>query len=228
MDRTAPSRSPESPCPRPPVPDGSETVSGRSPEASSRRLRTPRFRLTAVLALSLLALSVPAVAAAGPGADRQEEPPTPEEKLAEMGIELGEPSPPVANYVKAVRTGNLVFLAGHGPAGELDDSVTGKVGRDLTVEQGYEAARRTAISLLTSLKAEIGELSRVVRVVRVFGMVNAVEGFTRQPAVINGCSDLLVELFGDAGRHARAAVGMASLPMDIAVEIEMVVEVEPE
>jgi enamine deaminase RidA (YjgF/YER057c/UK114 family) len=103
--------------------------------------------------------------------------------------------------------------------------VTGKVGRDLTIDQGYRAARRTAIALITSLKAEIGDLRKVQRVVRVFGMVNAVEGFTQQPEVINGASDLLVAVFGERGRHARAAVGMASLPRNIAVEIEMVVEV---
>lgn len=150
----------------------------------------------------------------------------PEARLAELGIELGEPGAPVANYVKAVRSGNLVFLAGHGPRGSLDEMPLGKVGADLTIEQGYEAARSTAIGLLESLKAEIGDLSKVRRVVRVFGMVNAVEGFGQQPEVINGCSDLLVEVFGERGRHARAAVGMASLPRSIPVEIEMVVEVE--
>jgi enamine deaminase RidA (YjgF/YER057c/UK114 family) len=149
----------------------------------------------------------------------------PEAKLATMGIKLGEPEPPIANYVKAVQTGNLIFLAGHGPTAPLDATVTGKVGRDLTIEQGYEAARRTAIALLTSLKAQIGDLKRVQRVVRVFGMVNAVEGFTQQPEVINGASDLLVAVFGERGRHARAAVGVASLPRNMAVEIEMVVEV---
>jgi enamine deaminase RidA (YjgF/YER057c/UK114 family) len=149
----------------------------------------------------------------------------PEAKLAAMGIKLGAPEQPIANYVKAVRTGNLIFLAGHGPTPPLDATVTGKVGRDLTIEQGYEAARRTAISLLISLKAEVGDLGKVRRIVKVFGMVNAVEGFTQQPEVINGASDLLVAVFGDRGRHARAAVGVASLPRNIAVEIEMVVEV---
>ena len=148
---------------------------------------------------------------------------SPEARLAELGIELPEPSQPVANYVKWVQTGNLIFLAGHGPC---DIRVTGKVGADLTIEQGYEQARETAICLLGSLKAAIGDLSRVKRIVRVYGMVNATEDFTQHPEVINGCSDLLVEVFGDRGRHARAAVGMASLPRNIAVEIEMVVEVE--
>lgn len=151
----------------------------------------------------------------------------PEARLAELGIELYEPPPPVANYVKAVQTGNLVFLAGHGPT-KLDGSgyLTGQVGTDLTIEEGYEAARLVGIALLSSLKAEIGDLSRVKRIVRVFGMVNAPAGFTQQPEVINGASDLLVDVFGERGKHARAAVGMGSLPRNIAVEIEMVVELE--
>jgi len=151
----------------------------------------------------------------------------PETRLAELGIELYEPPPPVANYVRAVTTGNLVFLAGHGPT-KLDGSgyVTGKIPTDLSIEEGYDAARLTAIALLSTLKAEIGDLSRVKRVVRVFGMVNAVPEFGQQPVVINGASDLLVEVFGDRGKHARAAVGMGSLPRGISVEIEMVVEIE--
>ena len=151
---------------------------------------------------------------------------SPEAKLAAMGIELGDPPPPVANYVHAVRTGNLVFLAGHGPAESDGTYITGKVPSAVSIEEGYEAARVTAIALLSSLKAEIGELSKVKRIVRVFGMVNSEADFTEQPAVINGASDLFVEIFGDAGRHARAAVGMVSLPIGISVEIEMVVEVE--
>ena len=151
----------------------------------------------------------------------------PEARLKALGIELGDPAPPVANYVRAVITGNLVFLAGHGPTQADGTFATGKVGSDVTIEQGYEAARLTAVSLLTSLKKEIGDLGRVRRIVRVFGMVNAVEGFGQQPEVINGASDFLVEVFGDRGRHARAAVGMASLPRNISVEIEMVVEIDP-
>lgn len=151
---------------------------------------------------------------------------TPEHKLAELGIELPELGSPVANYVRAVQTGNLVFLAGHGPVDADGNFVTGTVGIDLTQEEGYAAARLTGIRLLASLKAEIGDLDRVVRIVRVFGMVNAAPGFGNQPEVINGASDLFVEVFGEArGKHARAAVGMASLPRNIAVEIEMVVEV---
>jgi enamine deaminase RidA (YjgF/YER057c/UK114 family) len=148
-----------------------------------------------------------------------------EQRLKELGLVLPSPARPVANYVPAVRTGNLLFLAGHGPCGELSEQVRGKVGRDRTVEEGYEAARQTALCLLATLKAELGDLNKVKRIVRVFGMVNAVEGFTQQPQVINGCSDLLVALFGDRGKHARAAVGMASLPLNLTVEIEMVVEV---
>jgi enamine deaminase RidA (YjgF/YER057c/UK114 family) len=152
--------------------------------------------------------------------------PDPEARLAELGIVLPEPSVPVANYVKAVRSGNLVFLSGHGPYRSDGTLVKGKLGKDLSIEEGYEAARLTGIALLSSLKSEIGDLSKVRRVVKVFGMVNVDPSFTDQPKVINGCSDLLVEVFGERGRHARAAVGMASLPVGIAVEIDMVVEVE--
>jgi len=150
----------------------------------------------------------------------------PQAKLESLGIELPTPPAPVANYVRTVRTGNLVFTSGHGPMKPDGSLVKGKVGKDLTVEEGYESARLTAIALLASLKKEIGDLSRVRRIVKVTGMVNSAPGFIDQSQVINGCSDLLVEVFGDRGRHARAAVGMASLPMGIAVEIEMVVEVE--
>ncbi len=147
-------------------------------------------------------------------------------KLAELGIVLQDPTPPVANYVKAVRTGNLLFLAGAGPSKPGGGYIQGKVGDDLTVEQGYEAARLTGIAQLSVLKSELGDLNRVVRIVKVHGMVNAIEGFTDHPEVINGFSDLMVEVFGDKGKHARAAVGMASLPRNIAVEVELVVEVK--
>lgn len=149
-----------------------------------------------------------------------------EARLQALGITLPTPPPPVANYVRSVRTGNLVFLAGHGPLKPDGGYVTGKVGRDLTLEEGYAAARLTGLALLASLKAEIGDLNKVTRIVKVTGMVNATPDFTEQPQVINGFSDLMVEVFGEArGKHARAAVGMASLPINIAVEIEMVVEV---
>lgn len=150
----------------------------------------------------------------------------PQGRLTALGIELPEPPAPVANYVRAVRTGNLVFLSGHGPVRADGTYVTGKLGIDLTLDEGYQAARLTAVALLASLRQEIGDLGKVRRVVKVTGMVNSAPDFTDQPKVINGCSDLLVEVFGDRGRHARAAVGMASLPIGIAVEIEMVVEVD--
>ena len=148
-----------------------------------------------------------------------------DQRVKALGIELYKPDPPVANYVRTVRSGHLVFVAGHGPRKADGGYIRGKVGRDLTLEQGNEAARITAISLLSSLKAELGTLNKVKRIVRVFGMVNATEDFTDHPKVINGCSDLLVDIFGENGKHARAAVGMASLPGNIAVEIEMIVEV---
>ena len=150
----------------------------------------------------------------------------PQAKLESLGIVLPTPPAPVANYVRTVRTGSLVFTSGHGPMRPDGTLVKGKLGKDLTVEEGYEAARLTAIALLASLSKELGDLAKVRRVVKVTGMVNSDPGFTDQSKVINGCSDLLVEVFGDRGRHARAAVGMSSLPMGIAVEIEMVVEVE--
>lgn len=150
-----------------------------------------------------------------------------EERLSDLGIELQVPGAPLANYVNAVRTGNLVFMAGKGPRLPEGGNVTGKVGDSLTVEQGYEAARLSGIAQLAALKVEIGNLNKVVRIVKVTGMVNATAEFTDHPEVINGYSDLMVEVFGDRGKHARAAVGMVSLPRDIAVEIEMVVEVTP-
>jgi enamine deaminase RidA (YjgF/YER057c/UK114 family) len=149
-----------------------------------------------------------------------------ETKLKKMGLELPPAARPMANYVTAVRTGNLVFLSGHGPVKEDGTLITGKVGLDLSLQEGYEAARRVAVVLLGSLKAEIGDLDKVRRVVKLLGMVNCQPDFVDHPKVINGASDLLVEIFGDRGTHARSAVGMSSLPMDICVEIEMVVELE--
>lgn len=147
-----------------------------------------------------------------------------EERIKELGIDLPSAANPVANYVNAVRTGNLIFLAGKGPSKD-GDYVRGKVGTDLTIEEGYEAARLTGIQQLAVLKAELGDLNKVVRTVKVLGMVNAGPDFTNQPEVINGFSDLMVEVFGERGKHARAAVGMGSLPRGIACEIEMIVEV---
>ncbi|MFC1561113.1 RidA family protein [Candidatus Latescibacterota bacterium] len=149
-----------------------------------------------------------------------------EKRIRELGIQLRIPAPPVANFVHSVRSGNLVFLAGHGPLMSDGTWMTGKVGRDIDIDEGKKAARLTAINLLSSLKAEIGDLNKVKRIVKVLGMVNSDESFTDQPQVMNGCSDLLVDVFGDRGKHARAAVGMASLPFGIPVEIEMIVEVE--
>jgi enamine deaminase RidA (YjgF/YER057c/UK114 family) len=151
---------------------------------------------------------------------------SPEEKLKSIGIELPAPSKPIANYVSAVRTGNLIFLAGKGPAKADGSYITGKPGKDLTIEQGYEAARLTAINQLAALKDAIGDLSKVKRVVKVLGMVNSDPDFKDHPKVINGFSDLIVAVFGEKGKHARSAVGMCSLPMNMAVEVEMIVEVE--
>jgi enamine deaminase RidA (YjgF/YER057c/UK114 family) len=149
-----------------------------------------------------------------------------EAKLAEMGFSLPEPPAPVGNYVGAVQTGNLLFVAGHGPS-RVDAStiLAGKVGRDLTTEQAYDTAQAVMLNCLASIKRELGDLDRVQRVVKLLGMVNCTEDFVDPPKVINGASDLLVELYGDAGRHARSAVGMQQLPMNIPVEIEMIVEV---
>jgi enamine deaminase RidA (YjgF/YER057c/UK114 family) len=151
-----------------------------------------------------------------------------EERLAELGVTLPAPMAPGGNYVPVVRTGSLVFCSGAGPIGADGSVVTGKVGADVDLEQARHAARLTGLQLLAVLRAELGSLNRVVRVVKLLGMVNCAPGFNRTPEVINGCSELLIEVFGDAGRHARSAVGMAELPRDISVEIELVAEVEPE
>lgn len=149
-----------------------------------------------------------------------------EAKLEKMGIKLPVLGKPVANYVHAVTSNNWVFLAGKGPRKEDGKNIVGKLGKDLTVKEGYEAAKWAGINLLAALKGEIGDLNRVVRIVKVKGMVNAIPEFTDHSKVINGFSDLMVEAFGDKGKHARAAVGMSSLPGNMAVEIEVVVEIE--
>ena len=152
----------------------------------------------------------------------------PEAKLKELGIVLPTPGAPIANYVNAVRTGNLLFLAGKGPTGPDGKDIAGRLGKDMTVEQGYQAARSVAINHLAVLKAELGDLNRVTRIVKVLGMVNSDPAFTQQPAVVNGYSDLMVAVFGaEKGKHARSAVGMATLPNGIAVEVEVVVEIAP-
>lgn len=153
---------------------------------------------------------------------------SPEENLQELGIELPIPAKSIANYVGATRVGDVVFLSGHIPRKADGSLVAGKVGSDLSIEDGYDAARLCGIGLLATLKAEIGDLSKVRRVLKVFGMVNATDTFTGHSQVINGCSDLLVEVFGEKGRHARAASGFSSLPLGSAVEVEMIVQVEPQ
>jgi enamine deaminase RidA (YjgF/YER057c/UK114 family) len=151
---------------------------------------------------------------------------TPEERLTELGLELPELPQPIGNYVGAVQTGNLLFLSGKGPDLVGGRRWLGKLGAELTTEEGYQAARDTMLNLLAVLRAELGDFSRVRRVVKLLGMVNSTPTFSEQPKVINGASDLLVNIFGDKGRHARSAVGMQSLPNGIPVEIEMIVETE--
>jgi enamine deaminase RidA (YjgF/YER057c/UK114 family) len=149
-----------------------------------------------------------------------------EARLKELKIELPPVGKPIANYVHVVRSGNLLFLAGKGPSNAEGIFTTGKVGKDLTLEEGKAAARLTAINQLAVLKAELGDLNKVKRVVKVLGMVNCEADFKDHPKVINGFSDLMVEVFGEKGKHARSAVGMCSLPNNMAVEIELVVEIE--
>lgn len=151
---------------------------------------------------------------------------SPEHKMTAMGLRLPAMSKPMANYVRYVQTGNLIFLAGHGPTRTDGSQITGKLGKDMSIEQGYDAAKVTALNLLATLKEAVGDLSKVKRIVKVNGYVNSTPEFIDHPKVINGCSDLLVALFGEKGKHARAAMGMVALPSNIAVEIEMVVEVE--
>jgi enamine deaminase RidA (YjgF/YER057c/UK114 family) len=148
-----------------------------------------------------------------------------ESKLTEMGITLPSAPKPVAAYIPAVRVGELLFLSGTGPFKDGAIAFTGKLGRDLTVEQGYEAARVTLLNALAITRQELGTLDRVVRVVRLTGHVASAEGFTQQPAVINGASDLLVQIFGEAGRHARLALGAAELPLNMAIELELILQV---
>jgi enamine deaminase RidA (YjgF/YER057c/UK114 family) len=149
-----------------------------------------------------------------------------EERIKTLGINLIKPSAPIANYVKYVQVGNLIFLSGHGPDKPGGGVVTGKLGSDLVVEDGQAAARLTGISLLSTLKVAIGDLNRVKRIVKVLGLVNSTPDFIQQPLVMNGFSNLMVEVFGDRGKHARSAVGVNSLPNNFAVEIEMIVELK--
>jgi enamine deaminase RidA (YjgF/YER057c/UK114 family) len=142
------------------------------------------------------------------------------QRLEALGIVLPAVFPPAGNYLGCVIDGGIVHVGGHGPVAG-SEIVRGKVGRDLSLEQGRAAARMTALSILATLQTELGDLDRIERFIKVFGMVNVAPGFDRTPAVIDGCSDLLVEVFGDAGRHTRSAVGLAELPFGIAVEIEL-------
>ena len=175
------------------------------------------FRIRYVVLLVILCAVHGRDAAARPAYD-------PEARIAEMKLMLPKPDVPIANFVKAVRTGNLLFLAGHGECG--DQRLIGKVGDGITVDRAYASARNVGLCLLATVKAELGDLRKVKRIVKVLGMVNATPQFKDHPKVINGCSDLLVAVFGDRGRHARSAVGMASLPTGMTVEIEMVVEID--
>jgi enamine deaminase RidA (YjgF/YER057c/UK114 family) len=145
-----------------------------------------------------------------------------EQRLQELGIALPEPVQPVATYVRWVQTGNLLFVSGTGPS---ESAPKGKLGADLTVEQGQQVAREVGLQIIATAKAALGDLDRVTRVVKVLGMVNSAPDFGDQPKVINGCSDLFVEVFGEAGRHTRSAVGFVALPGQIAVEIEATFEV---
>jgi enamine deaminase RidA (YjgF/YER057c/UK114 family) len=149
---------------------------------------------------------------------------TPEAKLAAMGLTLPDVPKPVANYVPFKCDGNILYLSGQGPRGNDGTMLTGKVGRDVTVEQGYEHAKLVGLGLLAAARAVAGDLAKI-EVLKVLGMVNAVPEFTQQPEVINGCSDLFVAVLGERGRHARSAVGMGSLPRNISVEIEAVMRI---
>jgi len=150
---------------------------------------------------------------------------SPEENLNKSGIKLQELKSPVANYVHAVRTGNLIYLSGKGPQQENGEYLKGKLGKEISIEQGYQAARLTGTIHLAVLKQELGELSKVKRIIKVNGYVNSEDNFYDQPKVMNGYSDLMVEIFGDKGKHARTALGVNTLPFNMLVEVEMIVEV---
>jgi enamine deaminase RidA (YjgF/YER057c/UK114 family) len=149
-----------------------------------------------------------------------------EARLKKLGITLPPRSTPVANYIPSVRVGKLLFTAGHVPIRDGKPTVRGKLGRELSVEEGYKIARDVGLHLLATVRGALGSLDKVKRVVKVLAMVASAEGFTDQPKVINGLSDLMVEVFGEAGRHARSAVGLAELPLGVPIEIEMILEVK--
>jgi len=148
-----------------------------------------------------------------------------DKKLQELDIQLKTPSKPVANYVNIRQAGKTLYLAGKGSRNKDGSLITGKVGQDLTIEEGYAAARSIAVQQIAVLKDHLGDLNKVKQILKVTGMVNATPEFTNQPEVINGFSDLMVEVFGESGKHARAAVGMGSLPRNLAVEIDVIVEI---
>ena len=176
------------------------------------------MRQRVVMLGTLLISAIVACDASAQGASR------PEERLKELKITLPPAPTAVANYVRAVRVGNLLFVSG---TTSRDLKPFGKVGRELTVQQGYQAARHAGLLFLANVRAELGSLDRVKRVVKVLGMVNSADGFAEQPAVINGFSDLMVEVFGEAnGKHARSSVGLAALPGNAPVEVEAILEVE--
>lgn len=152
---------------------------------------------------------------------------TPESKLTELGIALPKTSPPTNSYLPSVSTQGMIYLSGKGPRKDDGSYITGKLGKDLTTSQGYEVARNIAIGQLTELKATLGDLSKVKRIVKVTGFVNSTADFPEQSKVLDGFSDLMVEIFGEQGKHARTSVGVASLPFNMAVEVEVIVETQP-
>ncbi|MEF8726351.1 MAG: RidA family protein [Candidatus Bipolaricaulota bacterium] len=149
-----------------------------------------------------------------------------EDRVEELGIEIPEPPKPVGSYIPARRAGDLVFCSGQGPLKDDEFLHLGKVGSDLTVEEGYEAAKVCAINCLAEVKSEVGSLNKVDKIIKVRGFVSSAPGFDKQPDVVNGASDLLQKIFGENGKHARAALGTSDLPGNIPVEVEMVVKVE--
>jgi enamine deaminase RidA (YjgF/YER057c/UK114 family) len=157
----------------------------------------------------------------------KEDPMSAESRLKELGIILPSLGTPVANYLPYRLAGNILYLAGQGPRDDSGKQLTGKLGKDISVEEGYRRARLVGLGLLAAMRDALGSLDRVDYIVKLLGMVNAVPDFNDSPRVINGCSDLFVEVFGDAGRHARSAVGNVMLPNQISVEIEGIVAVKP-
>lgn len=196
------------------------------------RIRTPAILYT-LIPIAVAITFLPEARAAAPAGAASAAPvaapakSSPEARLKDLGVTLPQAPKPMASYVPVVRAGNLLFLAGQGPISEGKPLFTGKVGAQLTEEEGNRAARAAILNSLAVLKSELGSLDRVKRVVKLTGWVSSAPGFNRQPWVINGASDLLIEIFGEAGRHARSAVGANELPLDIPVEIEIVVEVAP-